>query len=429
MADIHGNRDRTAGVLLRHREQTTPAESAPAPVRRRAPPARSFPAIAFLAAVGLGGCGGNGGNPPETPTPPSCNPVTGLANPLPLCTVQNKCTRPGPELGVTEIATPFSIPLCRTTASARTPFDDGPPLGWTDPDGVTRSACLFSPAGASPASQRPLVVWLHGGGAGSADHVYDYTSLRAKAPSYDLSGDPQRPGFFLLSVHGRHLHYPTEAPRDGNHHDFYFRDLGRPSRNPDIANVDRLVDDLVRTGNVDPRRIYFMGWSNGAFFSQMYVIARQNTPTPDGNVPAAAVAYTGADPFHNTQDTQSPSCQLDPYPISRAPIFLVSRACDVIACDSAQAQDLVRQGAIVPPGHIVGEWETKLRNDVGDPNVLRRIVSGTGQTVAACTAAPFCTNGIALLNHLRWPDGVADGSANDHEPAMLDFLRDHPLSR
>jgi len=385
-------------------------------------------AIAVVAAFGLGGCN-SGGGAPSVPPPPStaiCNPVTGLSNPLALCTAQNKCLRPGLELGVTEISTPFSIPLCRTTASGRTVFDDGPPLNWTDPDGVARSACLFAPSGASQAAQRPLLVWLHGGG-GSADNVYNHTTLRAKAQSYDLSGDPQRPGFFLLSVHGRHLHYPTEAPRDGNHHDFYFRDLARPSRNPDIANVDRLVDDLVRTGNVDPRRIYFMGWSNGAFFSQMYVIARQNTPTPDGNTPAAAVAYTGADPFHNTSATQTPSCQLDPYPLSRAPIFLVSRACDIVACDVAQAQELGIQGTVVSPGHIVGEWEAKLLNTVANPNVSRRIVSGTGQSVTSCTPAPFCTTGIATLNHVRWPDGVADGSGVDHEPAMLDFLRDHPL--
>jgi hypothetical protein len=187
------------------------------------------------------------------------------------------------------------------------------------------------------------------------------------------------------------------------------------------------VDDLVRTGGVDPRRIYFMGWSNGAFFSQMYVIARQQTPTPGGNRPAAAVAYTGADPFHNINAGQTPSCQLDPYPLSNAPIFLVSRACDLVACDAGQAQSLKSQGVVVAPGHIVGEWEITMRNRVSNPNVLRRIVTGAGQSTASCTAAPFCTGGMALLNHLRWPDGVADRSGIDHEPAMLEFLRDHPL--
>lgn len=383
--------------------------------------------IWVLAVLLLAGCGGGDEAAPPTPVAAaSCNSATGLSAPLPVCSPGNVCTNPGADTGLPQITTSFSIPLCRTS-TARTPFDDGPPLSWVDPNGVTRSACLFAPSGASSSSQRPLLVWLHGGGGGSADDLYDYTTLRAKAPSYDLSGDPQRPGFFLLSVHGRHLHYPTEVPRDGNHHDFYFRDFATPSRNPDIANVDRLIDDMVRTGKVDPRRIYFMGWSNGAFFSQMYVIARQQTPTPDGNRPAAVVAYTGADPFNNINAKQAPSCQLDPYPLSNAPIFLVSRACDVVACDAAQAQSLENQGGVVEPGHIVGDWEATLRNRVSNPNVWRRIVSGSGQTTASCTAAPFCTNSMAVLNHVRWPDGIADSSGIDHEPAMLDFLRDHPL--
>lgn len=382
----------------------------------------------LLPALLCSGCGG-GDSTPATPMPPAaanCNAVTGLSAPLPVCSASNICTKPGADTGVPQITTSSSIPLCRTT-TARTFFDDGPPLSWVDPNGVTRSACLFSPSGASTIAQRPLVVWLHGGGGGSADDLYDFTSLRGKAPSYVLSGDAQRPGFFLLSVHGRHLQYPTQVARDGNHHDFYFRDFAVPSRNPDIANVDRLVDNLVRTGNVDPRRIYFMGWSNGAFFSQMYVIARQNTPTPDGNRPAAAVAYTGADPFNNINAQQSPSCQLNPYPLSNAPIFLVSRACDIVACDAAQAQSLVSQGGVVEPGHIVSEWQTLLQTRVSNPNVVRRIVTGTGQTTASCTAAALCTNSNAVLNHIRWPDGVADNSGVDHETAMLDFLRDHPL--
>lgn len=372
------------------------------------------------------GCGGDGGA--KAPGAASrCNAVTGLNSPLAVCSAGNVCTRPGADTGVTSIASSSSIPLCRTTNMSRASFDDGPPLLWVDASGVTRSACLYAPSGASASSQRPLVVFLHGGGSGSADDVYDHTTLRAKAPGYDLSGDPQRPGFFLLSVHGRHLHYPTEAARDGNHHDFYFRDLASPSRNPDIANVDRLVDDLVRTGRVDPRRIYFMGWSNGAFFSQMYVTARQQTPTPGGNRPAAVVAYTGADPFNNLNATESPSCQLDPYPRTSAPVLLVSRACDIVACDTAQAQGLQGQGVVVEPGHVVSEWQSTLQTRMSNSNVLRRIVTGTGQVTGNCTAASSCTGSMALLNHVRWPDGVADSSGIDHEPAMLDFLRGHPL--
>jgi pimeloyl-ACP methyl ester carboxylesterase len=257
--------------------------------------------------------------------------------------------------------------------------------------------------------------------------VYNFTSIRAKAVNYDLSDDPARPGFVLLAVQGRNLHYPTHAARDGHHHDFYFRDLGSPSRNPDIANLDRLIDELVAGGVVDRNRIYLMGWSNGGFFGQMYAIARHAHATPGGNRVAAAAVFSAGDPFHNVHPDQAPSCQLDPYPRATVPILLVSRSCDVVACDRAQAVSLESTRFAVEPGHIAGDWVRDLGAKVGDPNVVWRIVDSDGQRVARCASTRQCRLGRGLLNHLRWPDGVADRSGIDHEPAMLNFLRDHPL--
>jgi dienelactone hydrolase len=229
----------------------------------------------------------------------------------------------------------------------------------------------------------------------------------------------------LLSIQGRSLKYPTAAPRDGHHHDFYYRDLGSPSTNPDIANVDALIDELAASGRVDTDRIYMMGWSNGGFFSQMYAVARHVTPTPGGNRIAAAVAFTAADPFHNVRADQSPSCQLEPYPRSEVPILLISRACDVVACDAQQLVELELEDAA--PGHEVTTWQQDLVAKVGNPNVERIIVTGDGRVTDRCSRAPLCTPLAAIVNHLRWPDGVADGSGRDHEPAMLEFLRSHPL--
>jgi len=291
---------------------------------------------------------------------------------------------------------------------------------------VVRYACLFRPAGASALSPRPLLIFLHGGGIGTADAVYDNTSLRWKAERYDLTGDGRR-SFLLLSIQGRNLHYPTHAPRDGHHHDFYYRDLRSPSANPDVANLDRLIDGLVAEGSVDRRRVYLMGWSNGGFFGQMYAIARHATSTPGGNRVAAVVAYTAADPFHNLNPDQVPSCRLDPYPLSTVPIFLLSRSCDIVACDEPQAATFLTHGTVVEPGHVVEPWVRDLATRVGNPNVSRRIVGGAGLAVRVCTPAPLCAPASGLLNHVRWPDGVADGSGIDHEPDMLDFLRAYPL--
>lgn len=362
---------------------------------------------------------------------PGCNPSTGLDAPLPVCSPTYPCTNVAKELNVPVLTSSSEKPTCRTSTDAvlagRVLFDDGEPLEWTDPAGVVRYTCLFWPAGATTDSTRPLVVFLHGGGAGMASTVYDFTSLRMKAASYDLSGDPVRPGFALLSIQGRNLHYPTYNPRDGHHHDFYYRDLASPSTNPDLANLDRLIDDVAADGRVDPSRIYLMGWSNGGFFSQMAAVARHDRPTPGGQRIAAAAVFSAADPFNNTSEEQSPSCRLDPYPTSAVPLFIASRACDVVACDQPQADGLRWQGFVTEPGHVVAPWIADLQAVVRDPNAGWRIVTGTGTVAGRCTAAAQCTPTIATLNHLRWPDGVADGSGIDHERAMLDFLRSHPL--
>jgi hypothetical protein len=45
----------------------------------------------------------------------SCNTMTGLTAPVPLCTEADPCTRPGKELGDKPITDQASAPLCRTT--------------------------------------------------------------------------------------------------------------------------------------------------------------------------------------------------------------------------------------------------------------------------------------------------------------------------
>src|SRR5215472_12013792 len=348
----------------------------------------------------------------------ACSPATGLAAPVPACTAASPCTMPDSSLGVSILTTPTQIPACHTTNSGRSVFSDDPPDHGIGIDGVDRYACVFRPAGASRLSPRPLVLFFHGGLSNAAT-IYNGMSLRSKAVGFDLTGDPARPGFFLVSVQGRNLNFPTQADPQGPLHDFFYRDMKSPSGNPDIANADRLIDAFAATGAVDRSRIYVMGWSNGGFFAQMYAIARHATPTPGGNHVAAAAIYSSADPFNGVQKGESPSCQLNPYPLSTAPIFVTSRACDYIACDQDQGDHLVAQGQIVPPGYIVGPWISALLTRVGDPNVRWMIVRGDGPTVAACTTTALCPYATATLNHIHWPDGVEDGSGIDHEPEIL----------
>jgi poly(3-hydroxybutyrate) depolymerase len=332
----------------------------------------------------------------------SCNGTTGLTTPLPALAA-------------------LTIPVCKTTAGGRAAFDDGAPRQWTDSvNGDARAACVFRPSGAQ---LRPLVLFFHGS-SGYANMAYDATSLRAKAVDFDLAGSSQRLGFVLASDQGQYLDNPNgKFIGAATRHDIYYRDLGSPSTNPDFRNVDRLVDELVAEGGIDPTRLYVMGWSNGALFGQEYAIARHNTATPGGNRIAAAAIYAGADPFQNISPVQQPSCAYVPYPTSDVPIYVMHRDCDLYsACDSAQQ---VAFGD--PPGFDVTTWVMTLRTAIGDPNVTELRVDAHGAATTSCADTTTCTMALGASNHTQWLDGIADGSGIDWEPTMLGFLRDHPL--
>ena len=346
-----------------------------------------------------------------------CNSSLGFTAPLEVCSVDNPCTTSGGDT----ITSPSELAECRTNTNSHPFFDDGAPNTTVDADGTERSWCTYLPPGSSP---RPLVLYFHGT-SGAASDTFDYTSLRAKAATVPMG--PNDPGFVLVTVQGRNLHWPTADARDESHFDIYHRSLGAPSTNPDVVLADQITDDLVASGDVDPDRIYTMGWSNGGFFAQMYAIARHETATPGGQRVAASAVFSAADPFQQAIEGADPSCALDPYPTSNVPIHVIGRACDLIPCDQAQATDLIDEGYLVQPGAVVNTWMADLVDQVGSSTVERRIVDVGGDLVSDCTAPIWCGLAAASLNHLLWPDGVSDGSGNDHELTMLQFLASHPL--
>lgn len=359
-----------------------------------------------------------------------CDPATGLVRPLPTCSQQFPCTRIAPELPqmpITSPSDPISCADSRWTARRE----------WTL-DSVTRQACFFRPSGAGPGSRRSLVVWFHPGGVGG-DVAEQETHLLDKAATS---------GFLLAVVQGRNLHFPTTAPRDGRHHDFYFRDLRSPSFNPDIASADRLIDDIVAEGAVDPRRIYVMGWSNGAFFGQLYAIARHQTSTPGGSRVAAAAVFAAGDPFDDIERDPftgqlwegPPSCRLQTVPGSAVPILLLHRTCDLavpcgpsdLACFGSEPGFVTStwiasapgQGLTGLVGHLIGGVERGASIDTDQASCT----TITNCDTSLCTSNPTSSGCLCLVNHLRWPDGVyGSGGGIDREPLMLDFLRLHPL--
>lgn len=377
----------------------------------------------ILMGAALGGCDWFGSS--STPQAvPLCNSRTGLSRPLPACSTGEPCTNAvifveGGFLTDQTVNTASDPPACRTFGGA---IDDGAPAAWEDSAGVTHYACVHKPIAASSASPRPLLIFFHGAG-GNAGDVYNYTTLRIKAISFDLSGVPLRTGFILVSVQGRNILWRETYP-SGRYHDHYYRDLASPSSNPDVAHVDHLIDELASQGIVDPGRIYTAGWSNGAMFAQTYAIARYDTPTPGGNRVAAAAVYAFGNPFANLSRDQTPSCELDPYPTSAVPLYLLNRACDALtACSTAQ-----QTAFNLEPGFSAEEWVNLLDVLVGNPNVLFQRLDPLGLPVSVC-AAPgpsACTLALGESEHLKWPNGVADSGPIDWELDMLGFLRDHP---
>jgi predicted esterase len=394
--------------------------------------------------AGADGAGAEGGTADGADEPLSCgsyscNDTTGIAAPICACTAQAPCScetipfcnKFCPDGGT--LSSSIDVPTCKTSTTCggkHLVFDDGPAVAWTD-GAQQRAYCLYSPPSASPTSQRPLVVFLHGSG-GSADDLYDATSLRAKAPSYDLVGDGTRTGFFLAADQGRNLPNPNGNLGAAPRHDIYFRDLGTTSANPDVRAIDHLIDGIASGGAVDPARIYLVGWSNGAFFSALYAIARYATPTPGGFKVAGAAIFAGADPFDDPRATDDGGCSDRPYPEAPTAIYVIHRSCDsAVACDAAQSQQFSN-----PPGYDVSAWATTLSSTVG-ATVQEVILSAGGTLVAQCDDNfALCTGTVGLLNHVSWPDGLATEDAktkNDWEgaivgatPGILGFLGAHP---
>lgn len=109
------------------------------------------------------------------------------------------------------------------------------------------------------------------------------------------------------------------------------------------------------------------------------------------------------------------------------PIFIVSGWCDLMPCDVAQATGLASSMELAP-GSTMSTRVSDLDAQVGAAVQWLKI-KGTGEPVTSCMPASVCGAAIATLIHTEWPDGVAStaGGAVDQEPAMLDFLRLHPL--
>jgi len=111
--------------------------------------------------------------------------------------------------------------------------------------GVDRSYVLFRPHSLGSSKPAPLVIALHGYGQST-------TGLDAMTNFGDLA---KKIGFILV--------YPQGIDNSWNAGSC----CGQNSNN-DVAFIKALIDKLVSTEHVDPKRVFATGMSNGGFMAQ-----------------------------------------------------------------------------------------------------------------------------------------------------------------
>src|SRR5271156_6144246 len=176
---------------------------------------------------------------------------------------------------------------------------------WTDANGDSRYACLYEPSRAG--ERLPMLIFLHPSELSAYSVVL--TGLVGMINTGSLGGVHR--GFILLAPQGRYTtHFYPGYDSNALGWDNWYRQLSPAGaigasgvtygENADAASIDHFVSEMIATGKVDRRRIYVMGWSNGATMALLYALNRPWV--------AAAAVYSAPDPFSALFDacTQTP---------------------------------------------------------------------------------------------------------------------------
>lgn len=127
-------------------------------------------------------------------------------------------------------------------------------------DGTERTYSVHFPRSLVAKGRKPVVFVLHGGGGADAEEMAKRTGMNAIA---------DREGFIVV--------YPYGA--DGQWNDGRgksFRRGGDNTEVDDVGFISAILDELIRSGNADPRRIYVVGLSNGGMMAYRLGIALGN---------------------------------------------------------------------------------------------------------------------------------------------------------
>ncbi len=131
-------------------------------------------------------------------------------------------------------------------------------------NGLKRNYYLHIPPNYNKNIPTPLILNLHGGGGGGKGHQ----------TTSKMNKESDKSGFIVV--------YPNGMRRDGNSYKlyqrfwnigegpngFYYDNKDKISKNNDIEFIKNILDDLELKLNIDKKRIYLTGLSNGGILSQ-----------------------------------------------------------------------------------------------------------------------------------------------------------------
>lgn len=184
-------------------------------------------------------------------------------------------------------ATTTTGPDCDPARPATDGAGDGRPVrAQFEVDGTVRTYSIAVPEAYDGTAATPLVLNFHGW-AGSSEQQEQNTSMSAAGTAR---------GYVVVTPDA------TGSPAEWN----MFAD---PDRSPDFEHVGALVDNLVATRCIDPRRVFAAGHSNGAAFTgflackepfrfaAIAMVAATIPPNcPDGHTPSVLAISGDADP-------------------------------------------------------------------------------------------------------------------------------------